>query len=215
MPICNNWHNCKGKIFFNLTSFFIGAWLTPSSQVQGPTSSPGGRTMSSTWSSTPLSSITRTQERWGCTWNDSVTGAAVFNTHFVPQLYITCHLSAVPANDPDAPNKACTFVNGRQVRHWLNTKQEAYACVLRTEDSLSGGGQPMATTTAVATVRVQMKQATAAIRPATRASLGLAVLGSWQNLRPCGGAGQRASQVGFFYSDASILVCMYLWTFFF
>lgn len=29
------------------------------------------------------------------------------------QLYITCHLNAVPANDQQATNKACTFVNGR------------------------------------------------------------------------------------------------------
>lgn len=32
-----------------------------------------------------------------------------------PQLYITCHLNAVPVTDAEAPNKACTSINGRQV----------------------------------------------------------------------------------------------------
>lgn len=36
----------------------------------------------------------------------------------LPQIYITCHLNAVPANDPEAPHKACTFMNGRQVARW-------------------------------------------------------------------------------------------------
>ncbi|KAF3846456.1 hypothetical protein F7725_003534 [Dissostichus mawsoni] len=35
------------------------------------------------------------------------------------ELYITCHLNAEPINDADATNKACTFVNGRQVRSSL------------------------------------------------------------------------------------------------
>uniref|UniRef100_A0A3B3XPL0 Zona pellucida sperm-binding protein 3 n=1 Tax=Poecilia mexicana TaxID=48701 RepID=A0A3B3XPL0_9TELE len=29
------------------------------------------------------------------------------------QLYITCRLTAVPVNDAESPNKACTFLNGR------------------------------------------------------------------------------------------------------
>uniref|UniRef100_A0A3Q2G9Z0 Zona pellucida sperm-binding protein 3 n=1 Tax=Cyprinodon variegatus TaxID=28743 RepID=A0A3Q2G9Z0_CYPVA len=29
------------------------------------------------------------------------------------QLYITCHLTAVPVNDAETPNKACTYMNGR------------------------------------------------------------------------------------------------------
>ncbi|KAM6913368.1 zona pellucida sperm-binding protein 3-like [Lycodopsis pacificus] len=40
------------------------------------------------------------------------------------QLYITCHLNAVPANDADAPNKACTLVNGR----WRSADDNDYLC---------------------------------------------------------------------------------------
>ncbi|XP_075936960.1 zona pellucida sperm-binding protein 3-like [Anarhichas minor] len=40
------------------------------------------------------------------------------------QLYITCHLNAVPENDADAPNKACTLVNGR----WRSADGNDYLC---------------------------------------------------------------------------------------
>lgn len=40
------------------------------------------------------------------------------------ELYITCHLSAVPVNDAEAPNKACTFVNGR----WRSADGNDYLC---------------------------------------------------------------------------------------
>ncbi|KAK9534974.1 hypothetical protein VZT92_007385 [Zoarces viviparus] len=40
------------------------------------------------------------------------------------QLYITCHLNAVPANDAEAPNKACTLVNGR----WRSADGNDYLC---------------------------------------------------------------------------------------
>ncbi|XP_075942240.1 zona pellucida sperm-binding protein 3-like [Anarhichas minor] len=40
------------------------------------------------------------------------------------QLYITCLLNAVPANDADAPNKACTLVNGR----WRSADGNDYLC---------------------------------------------------------------------------------------
>ncbi|XP_037544863.1 zona pellucida sperm-binding protein 3 [Nematolebias whitei] len=40
------------------------------------------------------------------------------------QLYITCHLNAVPVNDAEAPNKACTFINGR----WRSADGNDYLC---------------------------------------------------------------------------------------
>ncbi|KAI4822369.1 hypothetical protein KUCAC02_007921, partial [Chaenocephalus aceratus] len=40
------------------------------------------------------------------------------------ELYITCHLNAVPINSTDAPNKACTFVNGR----WQSADGNDYLC---------------------------------------------------------------------------------------
>ncbi|KAI9523367.1 hypothetical protein NQZ68_028391 [Dissostichus eleginoides] len=40
------------------------------------------------------------------------------------ELYITCHLHAVPINYADAPNKACTFVNGR----WRSADDNDYLC---------------------------------------------------------------------------------------
>nr|ANO39559.1 zona pellucida protein ZPC5 isoform 5 [Dissostichus eleginoides] len=40
------------------------------------------------------------------------------------ELYITCHVHAVPINDTDAPNKACTFVNGR----WRSADGNDYLC---------------------------------------------------------------------------------------
>ncbi|TNN48567.1 Guanylyl cyclase-activating protein 2 [Liparis tanakae] len=40
------------------------------------------------------------------------------------ELYITCHLDAVRANNAEAPNKACTFVNGR----WRSADGNDYLC---------------------------------------------------------------------------------------
>lgn len=40
------------------------------------------------------------------------------------ELYITCHMTAVPVNDAEAPNKACTFVNGR----WRSADGNDYLC---------------------------------------------------------------------------------------
>ncbi|KAF7221100.1 zona pellucida sperm-binding protein 3 isoform X2 [Nothobranchius furzeri] len=40
------------------------------------------------------------------------------------QLYITCHLNAVPVTDAEAPNKACTFINGR----WRSADGNDYLC---------------------------------------------------------------------------------------
>ncbi|XP_037649566.1 zona pellucida sperm-binding protein 3-like [Sebastes umbrosus] len=40
------------------------------------------------------------------------------------ELYITCHLHAVPVNDAEAPDKACTFVNGR----WRSADGNDYLC---------------------------------------------------------------------------------------
>ncbi|XP_075994907.1 zona pellucida sperm-binding protein 3-like [Genypterus blacodes] len=40
------------------------------------------------------------------------------------ELYITCHMNAVPVNDAEAPNKACTFVNGR----WRSADGNDYLC---------------------------------------------------------------------------------------
>ncbi|XP_056256595.1 zona pellucida sperm-binding protein 3-like [Seriola aureovittata] len=40
------------------------------------------------------------------------------------ELYITCHLTAVPLNDAEAPNKACTLVNGR----WRSADGNDYLC---------------------------------------------------------------------------------------
>ncbi|XP_054463183.1 uncharacterized protein LOC129098220 [Anoplopoma fimbria] len=40
------------------------------------------------------------------------------------ELYITCHLTAAPANDAEAPNKACTFLNGR----WRSADGNDYLC---------------------------------------------------------------------------------------
>ncbi|KAI4798617.1 hypothetical protein KUCAC02_020611 [Chaenocephalus aceratus] len=40
------------------------------------------------------------------------------------ELYITCHLNAVPINKADAPNKACTLVNGR----WRSADGNDYFC---------------------------------------------------------------------------------------
>nr|XP_046270058.1 zona pellucida sperm-binding protein 3-like [Scatophagus argus] len=40
------------------------------------------------------------------------------------ELYITCHLNAVPVNDAQAPKKACTFVNGK----WRSADGNDYLC---------------------------------------------------------------------------------------
>uniref|UniRef100_A0A8C2WW57 Zona pellucida sperm-binding protein 3 n=1 Tax=Cyclopterus lumpus TaxID=8103 RepID=A0A8C2WW57_CYCLU len=40
------------------------------------------------------------------------------------ELYITCHLNAVLANDAEAPNKACSFVNGR----WRSADGNDHVC---------------------------------------------------------------------------------------
>nr|XP_049600913.1 uncharacterized protein LOC125983585 [Syngnathus scovelli] len=40
------------------------------------------------------------------------------------ELYITCLLNAVPVHDTEAPNKACTFVNGR----WRSVDGNDYLC---------------------------------------------------------------------------------------
>ncbi|GLD66741.1 zona pellucida sperm-binding protein 3-like protein [Lates japonicus] len=40
------------------------------------------------------------------------------------ELYITCHLNAVPVNDAEAPNKACTLINGR----WRSADGNDYLC---------------------------------------------------------------------------------------
>lgn len=126
-------------LFFPLP--FIGAWLTPSFQIQSPTSYTGHRMTSSNWSLMPLGFITRTEERWGCTCiglTHNCTCTVLFYTFCTSlQLYITCHLNAVPVNDPEAPNKACTFVNGRW-SIWNVTlkisKWEVCVCVLRNDN---------------------------------------------------------------------------------
>ncbi|KAG7243613.1 hypothetical protein INR49_011170 [Caranx melampygus] len=40
------------------------------------------------------------------------------------ELYITCHLNAVPVNDAEAPNKACTHTSGR----WRSADGNDYLC---------------------------------------------------------------------------------------
>ncbi|XP_077475786.1 zona pellucida glycoprotein 3e [Stigmatopora argus] len=40
------------------------------------------------------------------------------------ELYVTCNLNAVPVHDTEAPNKACTFVNGR----WRSADGNDYLC---------------------------------------------------------------------------------------
>ncbi|XP_068574780.1 zona pellucida sperm-binding protein 3-like [Cebidichthys violaceus] len=50
--------------------------------------------------------------------------AFMFHNEDQGQLYITCRLNAVPENDAEAPNKACTFVNGR----WRSADGNDYLC---------------------------------------------------------------------------------------
>ncbi|CAN9505912.1 unnamed protein product [Ophioblennius macclurei] len=40
------------------------------------------------------------------------------------EIYITCHVNAVPLDDAEAPNKACTLVNGR----WRSADGNDYLC---------------------------------------------------------------------------------------
>ncbi|XP_029997297.1 zona pellucida sperm-binding protein 3-like [Sphaeramia orbicularis] len=53
-----------------------------------------------------------------------VIDAFRFNNEDRGELYITCHMTAVPANDAEAPNKACTFINGR----WRSADGNDYLC---------------------------------------------------------------------------------------
>ncbi|XP_015240406.1 PREDICTED: zona pellucida sperm-binding protein 3-like [Cyprinodon variegatus] len=51
------------------------------------------------------------------------------------QLYITCHLTAVPVNDAETPNKACTYMNGR----WRSADSNDYLCgYCKTQDQMYG-----------------------------------------------------------------------------
>ncbi|KAM9785010.1 zona pellucida sperm-binding protein 3-like isoform 2-T2 [Syngnathus typhle] len=56
------------------------------------------------------------------------------------ELYITCLLTAVPVHDTEAPNKACTFVNGR----WRSVDGNDYLCGYCQSPSKVGNahGQP-------------------------------------------------------------------------
>ncbi|KAM6965900.1 zona pellucida sperm-binding protein 3-like [Tautogolabrus adspersus] len=40
------------------------------------------------------------------------------------ELYVSCHLNAVPVNNAEAPNKACTLINGR----WRSADGNDYLC---------------------------------------------------------------------------------------
>ncbi|XP_034448250.1 zona pellucida sperm-binding protein 3-like [Hippoglossus hippoglossus] len=40
------------------------------------------------------------------------------------QLYVTCHLTVVPVNDAEVPNKACTLINGR----WRSVDSNDFLC---------------------------------------------------------------------------------------
>ncbi|XP_068191894.1 zona pellucida sperm-binding protein 3-like [Antennarius striatus] len=53
-----------------------------------------------------------------------VVDAFNFHQEDTGELYITCLLSAVPVNDAQAPNKACTFINGR----WRSADGNDYLC---------------------------------------------------------------------------------------
>ncbi|KAL7379408.1 hypothetical protein ABVT39_027270 [Epinephelus coioides] len=54
------------------------------------------------------------------------------------ELYITCHLNAVPVNDAEALNKACTFVNGR----WRSADANDYLCGYCQSQNQNEIGQP-------------------------------------------------------------------------
>ncbi|XP_030591665.1 zona pellucida sperm-binding protein 3-like isoform X2 [Archocentrus centrarchus] len=53
-----------------------------------------------------------------------VIDAFRFHNDDKAELYITCHLTAVPVNDAESPNKACTFINGR----WRSADGNDYLC---------------------------------------------------------------------------------------
>ncbi|KAM9745280.1 zona pellucida sperm-binding protein 3-like [Menidia menidia] len=53
-----------------------------------------------------------------------VIEAFKFHNHDAGQLYITCHLNAAPVADAEAPNKACTMMNGR----WRSADGNDYLC---------------------------------------------------------------------------------------
>ncbi|XP_061892231.1 zona pellucida sperm-binding protein 3-like [Entelurus aequoreus] len=53
-----------------------------------------------------------------------VIDAFKFHNEDRGELYITCHLNAVPVTDAEVPNKACTFVNGR----WRSADGNDYLC---------------------------------------------------------------------------------------
>ncbi|XP_067426687.1 zona pellucida sperm-binding protein 3-like [Thunnus thynnus] len=53
-----------------------------------------------------------------------VIDAFRFHNEDKGELYITCHLNAVPVNDAEAQNQACTLVNGR----WRSADGNDYLC---------------------------------------------------------------------------------------
>ncbi|XP_056263516.1 zona pellucida sperm-binding protein 3-like [Pseudoliparis swirei] len=54
------------------------------------------------------------------------------------ELYITCHLNAEPVNDAEAPNKACSLINGR----WRSADGNDYLCgSCQSHDKLSSPGK--------------------------------------------------------------------------
>ncbi|XP_034566814.1 zona pellucida sperm-binding protein 3-like isoform X2 [Notolabrus celidotus] len=53
-----------------------------------------------------------------------VLDAFKFHNEDKGELYITCHMNAVPAHDTEAPNKACTFVQGR----WRSADGNDFLC---------------------------------------------------------------------------------------
>ncbi|XP_068605905.1 zona pellucida sperm-binding protein 3-like [Brachionichthys hirsutus] len=53
-----------------------------------------------------------------------VVDAFRFNNDDRGELYVACLLTAVPVNDAQAPNKACTFINGR----WRSADGNDYLC---------------------------------------------------------------------------------------
>ncbi|XP_070836796.1 zona pellucida sperm-binding protein 3-like [Chaetodon trifascialis] len=53
-----------------------------------------------------------------------VIDAFRFHNEDKGELYITCHLNAIPLNDAEAPNKACTLINGR----WRSADGNDFLC---------------------------------------------------------------------------------------
>ncbi|MEQ2217092.1 hypothetical protein XENOCAPTIV_016506 [Xenoophorus captivus] len=72
------------------------------------------------------------------TWDEELRltiDAFKFHSDDRGQLYITCHLTAVPVNDAEAPNKACTFMGGR----WWSADGNDYLCgYCKTKDQMYG-----------------------------------------------------------------------------